>query len=106
MTIGYETVNPEQYIGNPYLKDEMQRFSPEIKIISIDFNTIKFELYNTELTIANALRRVIISEVPTLAIDIVEISENTSFMHDEYLAHRMGLIPMVSYDVDDYNFLD
>ena len=78
----------------------MTRQSPKIKIISIDYNNIKFELYNTELTIANALRRVIISEVPTLAIDIVEISENTSALHDEYLAHRMGLIPLVSYEVD------
>ena len=79
---------------------------PKIKILKIDYNNIEFELYNTELTIANALRRVIISEVPTLAIDIVEIQENTSALHDEYLAHRMGLIPLVSTDVDSFNYLN
>jgi DNA-directed RNA polymerase II subunit RPB3 len=78
----------------------MNRLIPKIKIIDIDYNNIKFELYNTELTIANALRRIIIAEVPTLAIDIVEIQENTSALHDEYLAHRCGLIPLVSTDVD------
>lgn len=46
---------------------------PKIKVVNIDYNSIKFELYNTDLTVANALRRVIISEVPTIAIDIVEI---------------------------------
>lgn len=75
MTLGYETAaNPEtQYQGNPYIVDDMNRTIPKIKIIDIDYNTIKFELHNTELTIANSLRRIIISEVPTLAIDIVEI---------------------------------
>jgi len=107
MTIGYEQTNPEKhYNGNPYLVDEMNRKIPKIKIINIDYNTIKFELYNTELTIANALRRVIISEVPTMAIDIVEIQENTSALHDEYLAHRCGLIPLVSGDVDQFNYLN
>ena len=103
MNIGYETINPEQqYIANPYVMDEKRRRIPQIKIVNIDFNTIKFELFHTDLTVANALRRIIISEVPTMAIETVIITENTSALHDEFIAHRCGLIPLVSVDVDKY----
>ena len=79
---------------------------PQVKILDVDYNTIKFVLSNTDLTVANALRRIIIAEVPTMAIDIVTIHENTSALHDEFLAHRCGLIPLVSHAIDEYKFID
>ena len=43
--------------------------------------------------IANAIRRSVL-EIPTLAIEDVEISQNDSALYDEILAHRVGLIPI------------
>jgi len=49
---------------------------------------------NAPISFSSALRRIMISEVPTYAIENVYIYENTSSMYDEILAHRLGLIPI------------
>lgn len=77
---------------------------PEIKVLELSKYTIKFLLLNTDLSVANALRRVIIAEIPTMAFDLVEVRENTSPLHDEFIAHRIGLIPLISRDVDNYQY--
>lgn len=77
---------------------------PEVKILELSRYVMRFELLNTDLSVANALRRIIISEIPTMAIEVVEVKENTSALHDEFIAHRLGLIPLLSQDVDRFEF--
>jgi DNA-directed RNA polymerase alpha subunit len=52
-----------------------------------------FSLIGLDASIANAFRRILIAEIPTLAIENVYIENNTSVIQDEVLAHRLGLIP-------------
>ena len=80
------------------------RFHPEIKITESKSDFIEFILKNADVSFANSLRRVIISEVPTMSIDMVEVRENTSPLFDDFVVHRIGLVPLVSEDIDNYKF--
>lgn len=53
-----------------------------------------FDLLRLDASIANAFRRILLSEIPTLAIETVFIHNNTSIIQDEVLAARLGLVPL------------
>jgi DNA-directed RNA polymerase I and III subunit RPAC1 len=96
--------NVTNYLLYPAMKDTedevpgtyLANLSRDLRfeIISLDENDIVFDLINADVSIANALRRIMIAEVPTVAIETVYFEDNTSIIQDEVLAHRLGLIPL------------
>ena len=79
--------------------------SMEITIIRKQENIIHFLAEGLDVAFANALRRTMLTRLPAMAIDEVLVLENTSVMYDEMLAHRMGLVPLVT-DLESYNLPD
>ena len=74
----------------------------EIEFASLDDTVARFTLSGAKPGFANAFRRAMIGEVPTLAIEDVRIYDNTSALFDEMLAHRLGLIP-IRTDLTSYS---
>jgi DNA-directed RNA polymerase subunit D len=73
-----------------------------VDVVEADPSRIRLRLKNIDRAYANAIRRIAISQVPTMAIDDVVILENSSVMFDELVAHRLGLIPLKT-DLSRYN---
>ncbi|NHK30375.1 MAG: DNA-directed RNA polymerase subunit D [Asgard group archaeon] len=73
----------------------------EIEVIENKGNKLRFVIRESNFTIVNTLRRTIISEVPTLAIEDIILVENTSPVLDEIVAHRLGLIPLTT-PIDEF----
>jgi DNA-directed RNA polymerase subunit D len=51
-------------------------------------------IINADTSLCNAIRRIIIGQIPSIVIDLVCIKENDSSLCDEMIAHRLGLIPL------------
>lgn len=66
----------------------------DINITKYQGSDMEFEIKGITCAMANSLRRIIISEIPTMAIEHVFIVNNTSVIQDEVLAHRLGLVPL------------
>lgn len=77
----------------------------QVEVLEITDRYACFILSGVDVSFANALRRIMIAEVPCMAINEVVILDNTSPLFDEVLAHRLSLIPLVS-DLDRFSFPD
>ncbi|XP_068684097.1 DNA-directed RNA polymerases I and III subunit RPAC1-like isoform X2 [Montipora capricornis] len=74
-----------------------------VDIVQMDKVQMEFDMVGVDAAIANALRRILLAEVPTMAIEKVFIYNNTSIIQDEVLAHRLGLIPIYA-DPREFDF--
>lgn len=75
-------------------------------------NLMSFDINNVDVSVVNAVRRVIISEVPTVAFAFdpngkendLKVVRNTGSLHNEFLCHRISLLPLHFSQVDIENF--
>ncbi|KAI9575047.1 DNA-directed RNA polymerase [Boletus coccyginus] len=65
-----------------------------VRVERLSNRSIDFDLIGVDASIANAFRRILIAEVPTVCIERAYVWCNTSVIADEVLAHRLGLVPL------------
>jgi len=85
----------------------------KIRILEQKGDSIRFSLDETDPYLANALRRILIADLPKMAIEDVEFHlgpiraddgkefESIAPLFDEIIAHRLGLVPIPT-DLDLY----
>lgn len=73
-------------------------------------DTIKFDVNDCNTSFVNSLRRIIISEIETIGFRTeeyetsdIKVIENNSSLHNEFLLHRFGLLPINTEDIDSYD---
>ena len=78
---------------------------------------VEFEMANIHFSMANGIRRAILSQVKTVGFrtepykaNLVDIKVNDTPLHNQIIAHRIGMIPVnvanpSKFDVDDYIFV-
>lgn len=83
-----------------------------VKNYSIKDNVVKFQLNNSKglykNSFPNALRRILISYIDCYTIDVdnVKFLENNSLFNNEFLKQRLSLIPIISTNNENYEFLE
>ena len=71
-------------------------------------NAIHFTINDISVPLANSIRRTILSDIPSVSFDdtwiddddarSIRIVKNTSGLHNEFLSHRLSLIPINRYE--------
>jgi DNA-directed RNA polymerase subunit D len=67
------------------MKIEIEELKPKKAVLRIE---------ETKPYFINSLRRVMLAELPKLAVNNVIIYDNTSALFDEIISHRLGLVPI------------
>ena len=85
-------------------------FIPKYSNLKVDKNTLVFKLsgdekYGLDKSIVNGIRRTLLTDINSVAFDPenIIIEKNTGSLHNEFLKHRISLIPLY-IDPDTYNY--
>ncbi len=73
----------------------------DITKLSSSKDELKLLIKGSNYVFVNTLRRIIMTEVPTLAVKEVSLSKNTSALFDEIIAHRLAMVPLIT-DLNSY----
>ncbi len=73
-----------------------------LEVLEKSDHKLTFVVEGLSIEIANAIRRIILTEIPAMAIDEVIILKNDSPLYDEIISHRLGMIPLKT-DLKSYN---
>ncbi len=65
-----------------------------VRVLNQKDNILELEFSGTDVYFVNTLRRILVGEIPVLAIDEIDILENNTSFFDEYIAHRLAMIPI------------
>lgn len=66
----------------------------KVEVLEMDDRKAVLDIQEASPYFVNTLRRVLLSDVPKLAIEHVTFYDNTSGLFDEIIAHRLGLLPI------------
>lgn len=88
---------------------------PKIASIVEENGILRFQLQNTNVSFANAIRRTLLSDIPTLVMrdtpyekSTIKITKNTTRLNNEIIRHRLSCVPIhhdVDFPVDKYAFV-
>jgi len=66
----------------------------KINVVELKPKKAVLKIEGTKPYFVNSLRRIMLSELPKLAVNDVVIYDNTSALFDEIIAHRLGMVPI------------
>ncbi|MFC4438364.1 MULTISPECIES: DNA-directed RNA polymerase subunit D [Natrialbaceae] len=68
----------------------------DVEFVEREDREARFLVRGVTPAFANGIRRAMVADVPTMAIDTVRFIENSSVMFDEQIALRFGLVPLTT----------
>jgi len=74
----------------------------DVEFVEREDREARFLVRGVTPAFANGIRRAMVADVPTMAIDTVRFVENSSVMFDEQLALRLGLVPLTTPPVGEF----